>query len=71
MIQADADLEAFLTRLERPFERLPDGTYVIGSGVGRPLVGLKLSPPVLVFRAAIGNVPVDQSSKLGLLQKLL
>ena len=71
MIQADADLEAFLTRLERPFERLPDGTYVIGSGVGRPLVGLKLSPPVLVFRAAIGDVPTEPSAKLGLLQKLL
>jgi len=71
MIQADADLEAFLTRLERPFERLPDGTYVIGSGVGRPLVGLKVSPPVLVIRAAIGNIPSDPPARLGLSQKLL
>jgi hypothetical protein len=65
MIQADADLEAYLTRLERPFERLGDGTYVIGSGVGRPLVALKLAPPVLVVRAEIGNVsPGDAAAKL-------
>src|SRR5688572_29644810 len=59
MIQADADLEAYLTRLERPFERLSHGTYVIGAGARRPLVALKLAPPVLVVRAVIGDAPGD------------
>jgi hypothetical protein len=70
MIQADADLEAYLTRLERPFERLNDGTYLIGAGDGR-LVALKLAPPVLVLRAEIGDAPKDAASSLGLFRKLL
>ena len=71
MIQADADLEAYLTRLERPFQRLAQGTYVLGTGEGRPLVALKLAPPVLVLRVEIGDAPKEAARCLGLFRKLL
>jgi hypothetical protein len=71
MIQTDADLEAFLIRLERPFERLADGTYVIGAGSPRPLVALKLAPPVLVVRAAIADAPSDLAAQQRIFRKLL
>jgi hypothetical protein len=71
MIQADADLEAFLSRLERPFERLGSGTYVIGAGARRPLVALKLAPPVLVIRAVIGDAPSDATAQQRIFRKLL
>jgi hypothetical protein len=70
MIQSDADLEAYLTRLERQFERLADGTYVIGAGGGR-LVALKLAPPVLVLRAEIGDAPKDPGNAVQVFRKLL
>jgi hypothetical protein len=70
MIQADADLEAYLTRLERPFERLGDGTYVIG-GAGRPLVALKLAPPVLVVQVEIGEAPKGLEATARIFRKLL
>jgi hypothetical protein len=59
MVQTNEDLEAFLNRLERPIERLEDGTYVIKMGVGRPLVAARLAPPVLVLRVAIGHAPAE------------
>ena len=71
MIQADADLEAYLRRLERPFERLADGTYVIVAGAERPLVALKLAPPVLVLRVEIGDLPQSDSGRLRVFKELL
>ncbi|MFO7181602.1 MAG: CesT family type III secretion system chaperone [Pseudomonadota bacterium] len=71
MIQAESDLEGFLTRLERPFERLEDGTYVVSVGSGRPLVALKLAPPVLVVRVEIGNAPADPERSRALFRRLL
>jgi hypothetical protein len=49
---------------------LGDGTYVIGTGVDRPLIALKLAPPVLVVRTEIGSVPPGESSAK-LFRKLL
>ncbi|HLV68246.1 MAG TPA: CesT family type III secretion system chaperone [Polyangiaceae bacterium] len=71
MIQAEGDLEGFLTRLERRFERLEDGTYVVSVGPGRPLVALKLAPPVLVVRVEIGNAPADPERSRALFRRLL
>lgn len=59
MLQTNDDLEASLTRLERPFERLEDGTYIVKMGADRPLVAVRLAPPVLVMRVAIGYAPAE------------
>lgn len=56
MLQTNEDLEAYLTRLERPFERSESGTYVVGMGAGKPLLAVRLAPPVLVLRVVIGSV---------------
>ncbi|HEY8945693.1 MAG TPA: CesT family type III secretion system chaperone [Polyangiaceae bacterium] len=68
MVQTNEDLEAYLTRLERSFERIEDGTYVIKMGAGRPLVAARLAPPVLVLRVAIGSAP---SGSAALYRRLL
>jgi hypothetical protein len=72
MIQTSDDLEGYLSRLERPFERVGEGsTYVLAMGAGRPLVALRLSPPVLVLRVEIGAAPAEPELSLALYKKLL
>ena len=71
MIQASQDLETFLGRLERPFERAASGTYVIRMGAGGALVALRIEPPVLVIRVEIGRVPSSPQASLSLFRKLL
>ncbi len=71
MIQTSEDLEGYLSRLERSFERVDEGTYVLTMGAGRPLVALRLSPPVLVVRAEIGAVPPAPEASRALYKKLL
>jgi hypothetical protein len=68
MLQTNEDLEATLTRLERPFERLEDGTYIVTMGAGKPLLAVRLAPPVLVLRVAIGYAPPEAT---GLYRRLL
>ena len=46
MIRTTEDLEGFLTRLERKYERLAEGTYVVSMGPGRPLVAMRVAAPV-------------------------
>lgn len=53
------DLEAYLDRLGRRYERLPDGTLVIGFGPGQPPLGLRVAPPVVLAQAEIGRCPPD------------
>ncbi|MFZ5893073.1 MAG: CesT family type III secretion system chaperone [Myxococcota bacterium] len=71
MIQVAQDLEGFLGRLERPFERAASGTYVLRMGAGGALVALRLEPPVLVIRAEIGRVPSGADASRSLYKKLL
>jgi hypothetical protein len=71
MIKSSEDLERYLTRLERQFERLDEATYVLPSGPSRALVALRLEPPVLVIRAEIGGVPSAPEPSRVLFRKLL
>lgn len=57
MIKTDEDLEVHLNKLERRFERTPDGTYLVGVGANQPPVALRLAPPVVVVRVTIGEAP--------------
>ena len=71
MIQSSEDLEGYLARLERPFERLGAGTYVLTMGQGQPLVALRLEPPVLLVNVEIGAVPAGAEASRALFKKLL
>src|SRR3954468_3586626 len=71
MIQSNEDLEGYLLRLERRFERAEDGTYLVSMGADRPLVALRVAGPVLVAQVAIGPAPTDDATAAPLLRKLL
>ena len=71
MIQSNEDLEGYLLRLERRFERAEDGTYLLSMGVDRPLVALRVAAPVLVAQVDIGQAPADDAHAAPLFRKLL
>ena len=71
MIRTNEDLEGFLGRLERRFEKLPEGTYIVSMGGGRPLVAMRLAPPVLVLEVVIGKVPSAPPEQLSTLYRRL
>jgi hypothetical protein len=71
MIQSTEDLEGYLARLERRFERAEDGTYLLGMGADRPLVALRLAAPVLVAQVVIGQAPAGDAAAAPLLRRLL
>jgi hypothetical protein len=71
MIQSNEDLEGYLLRLERRFERAEDGTYLLSMGADRPLVALRVAAPVLVAQVDIGQAPGDDATAAPLFRKLL
>jgi len=71
MIQSNEDLEGYLLRLERRFERAEDGTYLLYMGPDRPLVALRVAAPVLVAQVDIGQAPADDAAGAALFRKLL
>ena len=71
MIQSSDDLEGYLLRLERRFERAEDGTYLLSMGADRPLVALRVAAPVLVAQVDIGQAPADDRAGAVLFRKLL
>jgi Zn-dependent protease with chaperone function len=71
MLRNAEDLEAQLERLQRRYERLEDGTYLVRLSPGQPPVGLRLVPPVLVLQVEVGPSPEDDSKATALFRKLL
>ncbi len=71
MIQSNEDLEGYLVRLERRFERAEDGTYLLSMGANKPLVALRVAAPVLVAQVDIGVFPEDDAAAAPLFKKLL
>jgi hypothetical protein len=66
------DLEAYLTRLDRRFEKADDDTYLVGLGAGGAVVALRVAPPVVVLQVDIGAVPEgDPALQSRLFRKLL
>jgi len=59
MVKTDEDLEGFLAKLDRRFERLDDGTFLVGMGPDQAPAVIKLAPPVLVAQVRIGPAPKD------------
>lgn len=57
MVKSHEDLEAYLNRLGRRFERLEDGTYLVALAPNQPPVAVRVEPPVLVVHVRIGEAP--------------
>jgi hypothetical protein len=57
MAKTQEDLERYLILLERHFERLEDGTYLLAVPGSQAPVALRLAPPVLVTQVEIGPAP--------------
>jgi hypothetical protein len=62
MAKSHEDLEAYLNRLERRFERLEDGTYLVALATNQPPVAMRLAPPVLVMQVTIGEGPAGNAA---------
>ena len=57
MIKTEEDLEGFLNRLGRHFERLENGTFLVSVGQNLAPVALRMAVPVLVTQVSIGTAP--------------
>ena len=72
MPKTHEDLEGYLSKLERRFERGEDGTYLVAGAPGQPPVAMRFAPPVLVVRVEVGALPpAGASGETALYRKLL
>lgn len=63
MLKTDEDLEGLLTKLERHFERIANGTFLVAVGSNLAPVALRIATPVLVAQVAIGESPKDDPAR--------
>jgi hypothetical protein len=59
MATSNDDIEAFLRRLDRAFEKVDAQTYLVSLGAGQPPAALRLSPPVLVVQVNVAEAPAN------------
>jgi hypothetical protein len=72
MVKTHEDLESYLGRLERRYERLEDGTTLVALGGNQPPIAVRLAPPVLLMQVRIGDVPAgDPGVQLAVYRRLL
>ena len=72
MAKSNEDIEGYLRKLERRFEKLDESTYLVAAGQNQPPVAVKLAPPVLVVQVRIGAVPTgDPAREAKLFRRLL
>lgn len=63
MLKSDEDLEEFLNGLERHYQRIDNGTFLVAVGSNLAPVALRIAAPVLVAQVAIGDSPVDDPAR--------
>lgn len=72
MAKSTEDLEGYLNRLQRNWERADDGTYLVSVGANQPLVALRPEPPVVVLQVDVGEAPAgDGEAQCRLFRRLL
>ena len=72
MATSTEDLEAYLVRLDRNFEKHDSGTYLVSLGADRPPAALRVAPPVVVVQVDIGKAPArGAKNEPALLRRLL
>jgi len=65
------DIEGYLQKLERRFEKLEDGTLLVFMGTGRPPVAVRVAPPLLVLQVGITGAPAGDTDRHGALYRRL
>lgn len=65
------DVESFLLRTELPHEEVGEGMWVVGLEEESASLVVHHSPPVLVFRVKVLEVPEDQGTCAALYRRLL
>jgi hypothetical protein len=65
------DVESFLLRMELDFEEIDDGMWVVRVGPNGAGLVVNFSPPLLVFRAKVLNLPGDEQRRGKLFRRLL
>ncbi len=63
-MRSEKDVEAYLGRLNRQFESVEDGTFLIHSGKKFPPIALRVDTPLVLLRVHIGDVAADTSTDL-------
>jgi hypothetical protein len=64
------DLESFLLRSEQEFDEVEPGMWTVQSGTGARVV-VHYSPPLLILRAKVLDVPEGESRCVALYRRLL
>jgi Tir chaperone protein (CesT) family len=70
MPRTSEDVENFLLELDRRFEN-DNGTYLVSVGEEKPPIAIRVVPPIVAVRVAIGPVPTDDAHRLNLFRRLL
>ena len=65
------DVETFLHRLNRSFEKNGEGLFLVSSGADRPPIVVYVDEPIVVVRVDIGKVPDDEKRQLALFRQML
>lgn len=65
------DIEGYLHKLERRFEKLEDGTLLVFMGAGRPPVAMRVAPPVAVLQVGITDAPTGNATTHAVLYRRL
>lgn len=61
MARSHEDIEGYLNQLERRFERLENGTYLVSSGPNLPPIALRIAQPVVVAQVEIVRCPAAEN----------
>jgi hypothetical protein len=60
MARTGEDIEGYLNKLDRRFERLDDVTYLVAMAPRQPALAIRLAPPVVVVQVEMGRVAIDE-----------
>jgi hypothetical protein len=65
------DVENFLYRLNRTFDREDNGMFIVSSGVEGPPIAVRVVDPIVVVRVDIGKVPDGTERQAKVFRQLL
>lgn len=72
MVQSNQDLEGYFIKLDRRYEALADGTFLVTVATDQPPVAVRLAPPVVLLQVQIGVAPSGEAAQEArFLRKLL